>query len=93
WADNTHNAMGLVEQQHSGFEVSSEGQYAFFRAVVETAQYAGAAGIFYWGGEWVAVDTQDEHGSAWENQALFDFDGNPLPALNVYREMAEGNKP
>ncbi|WP_062386302.1 glycosyl hydrolase 53 family protein [Demequina iriomotensis] len=29
-------------------------------------------------------------GSAWENQALFDFDGTPLPSLNVFRYVDTG---
>ncbi len=29
-------------------------------------------------------------GSAWENQALFDFGGRPLPVLNVFRGIADG---
>ena len=30
-------------------------------------------------------------GCAWDNQALFDFEGNPLPALNVFRHPGEEN--
>lgn len=29
-------------------------------------------------------------GSAWDNQALFDFEGNPLPSLNVFRYVYTG---
>lgn len=29
-------------------------------------------------------------GSSWDNQALFDFDGHPLPSLSVFRYLAEG---
>lgn len=30
-------------------------------------------------------------GSSWDNQALFDFAGNPLPSLQTYRLMKEGS--
>lgn len=29
-------------------------------------------------------------GSAWDNQALFDFDGHPLPSLNVFKYVYSG---
>ncbi len=89
WNDHTHNAMGLEEQQHPGFAISPEGQMAFFEAVSKTAMTAGASGVFYWGGEWIAVSSEDDNGSAWENQALFDFDGYPLPAFEVFQLFAE----
>lgn len=33
---------------------------------------------------------KDYGGSAWDNQALFDFHGKPLDSLNVFRYMREG---
>ncbi|MBR1821401.1 MAG: glycosyl hydrolase 53 family protein [Clostridia bacterium] len=35
----------------------------------------------------------DYGGCAWDNQALFDFDGNPLPVLNALRQLADGDLP
>lgn len=29
-------------------------------------------------------------GSSWDNQALFDFEGHPLPSLSVFRYLADG---
>lgn len=57
-------------------------------------------GMFYWEPAWIPVDgagwaTQsgmayiDEYtveGNEWENQALFDFNGNVLDSLNVFNE-------
>lgn len=31
-------------------------------------------------------------GCSWENQAMFDFKGNPLPSLNVFKYVYEGHK-
>ncbi len=34
----------------------------------------------------------DNNGSTWDNQAFFDFDGNVLPSLNVYKWVYTGAK-
>lgn len=26
-------------------------------------------------------------GSSWDNQALFDFSGNPLPSLSIFKDI------
>src|SRR5690606_10965768 len=47
-------------------------------------------GIFYWEATWTAVlgngwDQKDPNsGNAWENQALFDFQDQALPALSEF---------
>lgn len=48
---------------------------------VSNSTWATPAGMSYSGDEW---DT----GNSWENQALFDFNGNALPSLQVFK----GNK-
>ncbi|MFA6937077.1 MAG: glycosyl hydrolase 53 family protein [Treponema sp.] len=51
-------------------------------AVFEAAAQAGAEGVFYWGGDW--IPTGDSIPCTWENQALFDFNGKCLEAMNVF---------
>jgi arabinogalactan endo-1,4-beta-galactosidase len=47
-------------------------------------------GVFWWDATWTGVEgngwdnTDPTTGNAWENQALFDFDGKALPALSEY---------
>lgn len=59
-------------------------------AVVRAVPNGRGLGVFYWDATWIAVpgngwDTKDPNsGNAWENQALFDFDGKALPALEEY---------
>lgn len=36
---------------------------------------------------------EDYGGCAWDNQALFDFEGRPLEALNAIRQLADGSFP
>ena len=56
-------------------------------------------GIFYWEPAWLPIDgaiwsteagmdysgDKWEMGNSWENQALFDFSGNALPSLDVFK--------
>ncbi len=36
------------------------------------------------------VNADNYGGSEWDNQAMFDFEGNPLPSLNVYKYVLTG---
>jgi arabinogalactan endo-1,4-beta-galactosidase len=83
WADWTQNVLGNAAQLHPGYPATPQGQRRFLSAVISAAQAAGASGVFYWGGDWIATAAEDTDGSPWENQALFDFDSLALPALNV----------
>ncbi len=38
------------------------------------------------------VNENNYGGSEWDNQAMFDFEGNPLPSLNVYKYVYSGAK-
>jgi len=75
------------------YPLTPEGQRAFLRdvmAVVRAVNHGRGLGVFYWDATWTAVtgngwdNTDPASGNAWENQALFDFDGRVLPALDEY---------
>ena len=59
-------------------------------SVVRAVEDGRGLGVFYWDATWTAVEgngwdnTDPTTGNAWENQALFDFDGKVLPALDEY---------
>ena len=58
-------------------------------------------GIYYWEPAWLPIQgatwstnagmeytgDQSELGNSWENQALFDFEGNALPSLEVFKQQ------
>ena len=76
-----------------GYPLTPEGQRALLRdvmAVVRAVPNGRGLGIFYWDATWTAVpgngwDGSDPTtGNAWENQALFDFDGRVLPAVDEF---------
>jgi arabinogalactan endo-1,4-beta-galactosidase len=93
-ADGHPNLIGLEEQLVPGYSATPEGQAAFVRdllAIVRAVPARRGLGVFYWDATWLALagngwDPSDPaSGNAWENQALFDFRGRPLPALSVFQ--------
>lgn len=93
-ADGWPNLIGLPEQLVPGYDASPEGQRRNLRdvlSILRAVPDGRGLGAFYWDATWTAVpgngfDPADPaSGNAWENQALFDFDGAPTPALNELR--------
>ncbi|MCA5013960.1 glycosyl hydrolase 53 family protein [Enterococcus sp. S22(2020)] len=99
-ADNKTNAFTSVEAATAGYEASSNGQYRYLTdlitAIKEVPNNKGT-GFFYWEPLWyngaVSWATQagmnylgvtDETGNEWDNQAMFDFNGNALPSLKAF---------
>jgi arabinogalactan endo-1,4-beta-galactosidase len=75
-----------------GHPATPRGQADALRAVCDVvASVPRGLGVVYWEPTWTAVpgagwDPADPtSGNGWENQALFDFDGRALPALDVFR--------
>ena len=82
WNDNTNNIVGLENQLLENYEASEEGQFSFLHdliTLVDGNDYG--LGICYWAPDWISTN---EFGSPWENQALFDFDGELLDAISVF---------
>ena len=88
--------MFYTEQEASGAEhltvlkaegitvtVSESGQKQVLSSIINSCKKAGGSGVFYWGGDWIPCDNVPD---TWENQALFDFDGKALPALEAFLE-------
>lgn len=86
WNDWTNNIVGLPSQLISGYDASPEGQKSYLESLRKTIDQNSGIGFCYWGTEWVAFrGNQSTNGSSWENQALWDFNMNALPALNVFK--------
>lgn len=75
------------------YPLTPAGQRAMLRdvmAIVRAVKGGRGLGLFYWDATWTAVEgngwdnTDPASGNAWENQALFDFDGQLLPAMDEY---------
>jgi len=87
WNDWTNNIVGLPSHLVSGYDASPDGQKSFLEGLRKMIGDNGGIGFCYWGGEWVAFKgPQASNGSPWENQALWDFGYNALPAINAFKE-------
>ncbi len=86
WADWTNNIVGLEEQLIDTYPASPQGQKKFMadlRQLLESIH--GGRGFCYWGAERIAwKGPQAKDASAWENQALFDFNRQALPVQMVF---------
>jgi arabinogalactan endo-1,4-beta-galactosidase len=88
--DHLSNVIGS-SQPYAGYPATPAGQAGMLRAVkdiVAAVPNGRGLGVIYWEPTWTAVrgsgwDPADPNsGNAWENQALFDFNDRPLPALS-----------
>jgi arabinogalactan endo-1,4-beta-galactosidase len=87
WNDLTNNVLGLSEQLIlPTYPATPEGQKQYVRRMLEISyESVGCIGLCYWGAELIAwKGPQATDGSAWENQALFDFNSKALPALKEF---------
>ncbi len=75
------------------YPLTPEGQRDMLRdvmSIVRAVDNGRGLGVFYWDATWITVkgngwdNTDPTAGNAWENQALFDFEGKALPALTEY---------
>jgi len=92
--DGWGNLLGEPSQLVAGYPATPAGQAANQRdvlSIVRAVPNGRGLGAFYWDATWTPVigngwdPTNPASGNAWENQALFDFEGRPLPAMDVYR--------
>jgi arabinogalactan endo-1,4-beta-galactosidase len=89
--DQEQNSIHLENQLTPGYPATPQGQAGNLRDVLQAARLGGALGFFYWEPTWTAVKgngwdpTNPASGCQWENQALFDFAGKALPAMQEFK--------
>jgi arabinogalactan endo-1,4-beta-galactosidase len=82
WNDNTNNILGLETQLLEDYEASEEGQFSFLHDLITLVdENDHGSGICYWAPDWISTN---QFGSPWENQALFNFDGELLDAISAF---------
>jgi arabinogalactan endo-1,4-beta-galactosidase len=88
WNDWTNNIVGLENQLITTYPANSEGQKNYLNAIkLLLKQTQNGIGFCYWGSEWVAFrGNEATNGSTWENQALWDFNNNSLPVMEVFNQ-------
>ena len=84
--DYTNNILGLPSQIISDYPATNDGQKAYLLALKNVIkQTSKGIGFCYWEAEWVAFrGPTSTNGSSWENQSLWDFNNNALPAIDVF---------
>lgn len=88
WNDQTHNVIGLQNQLLPDYPASFQGQRDFVCRIKQIVIEAGALGFCYWGAEWVSYKgNAATNGSSWENQALWDFEGKAVPAMECFKRL------
>jgi arabinogalactan endo-1,4-beta-galactosidase len=94
WCDDTHNPVGLPEHLHEGYEATPEGQAMFLadlHALLDGVPGGAGAGPVVW--EPAFLCSEGGPGTPWENLALFDFEGEALPALEFVHMAATSVEP
>ena len=82
WNDNTNNIVGLDTQLLENYEATENGQFLFLHDLITlVGENNFGLGICYWAPDWISTE---QFGSPWENQALFDFEGEVLDAVAVF---------
>lgn len=74
--DGNANSLAGTDDLVDGYPATVQGQTDMIRDVIAAANDAG----LYYGG------------SAWDNQAFFDFEGHPLESLKLFNYLKEGTK-
>lgn len=81
--------LGITSTRAVEYPISPEGQAQFLRdlhAMLLEMQPQGARGLFYWAPEWIPVEGYEDEPDAGPCyvRALFDSEGNALPALDAF---------
>lgn len=84
--DDVPNAVSWGSSLDFPYTVNKDGQAQAVTDIYKTATALGddCLGLFYWEPAWINIPNSDYIGSPWENQALFDSAGKPLPALRSF---------
>ena len=89
------------------YPMTKKGQSDFMQDIMERiSSIPGGRGFYYWEPGWIPVSgcgwateaalaytgEKGQGGNEWANQALFDYDGNVLPALETIRDFKSGRQ-
>lgn len=80
--DSYNNLFGPSDSV-AGYPLSPDGQLNYMKDLMQAILNGGGKGLQYWEPAWISSPMKDRWGtgSSWENNALFDFDGNALKGM------------
>ncbi len=66
------------------YPLSPDGQFRYLRDLTQEVMAAGGSGVMYWEAGWITSSLRDLWGvgSSWDNNTLFDFQGNALQGFD-----------
>jgi arabinogalactan endo-1,4-beta-galactosidase len=81
WTDSGEDAYNNLfggQAAINGFPYTPQGQYDMMTTITQAVIDGGGIGVIYWEPAWISSAIRDfwNTGSAWENCAFFDFEGN-----------------
>ncbi len=84
---NADKYPNITTKGFDNYSISSDGQLQYLKDLTQQVINGGGSGIMYWAADWISSSYQDAWGtgSSWDNNTLFDFGGNALPALDFMR--------
>ncbi|OJW30160.1 MAG: hypothetical protein BGO54_00765 [Sphingobacteriales bacterium 46-32] len=87
-ADNYTNIISATDIL-PGYPATPDGQYRYMKDLVKAIRNGGGTGVMYWEPAWISSRLNDGWGtgSAWENNAFFDFEGNTLPVIGFMKKQ------
>ncbi|MEN8906789.1 MAG: glycosyl hydrolase 53 family protein [Clostridiales bacterium] len=92
--DNLSNIFSKNNINAGGYKATVQGQATAIRNIMEVvSDIDRGLGVFYWEPDWIPVDGvgwKTGEGNAWENQAMFDFNGKVLPSLDIFKVGRRG---
>ncbi|MFZ4620548.1 MAG: glycosyl hydrolase 53 family protein [Bacteroidota bacterium] len=86
WNDNTANIVGSSGQLLAGYPATVDGQKKYLSDILKTVRdipLQRGRGVFYWEPDGI---TAPSWSSAWENLALFGFDGEVLSSISAFED-------
>jgi arabinogalactan endo-1,4-beta-galactosidase len=86
-ADDSYNNLFGSQPAIDGYPYSKEGQYEIMVEISQEVKDGGGSGVIYWEPAWISSDMKDlwGSGSAWENSAFFDFEGNSIKGIDFMK--------
>lgn len=91
WTTKENDSYGNIfgpEDELDSYSMDVEGQARLIKLINQEVIDGGGIGTVYWEPGWITSDLKDQwgQGSAWENNAFFDYDGNLNEAINYMTE-------
>jgi arabinogalactan endo-1,4-beta-galactosidase len=82
--DDQYNNLFGGDPAIAGYPYTQQGQLDLLKKMTQEVMDGGGKGVIYWEPAWITSDMKDKWGtgSSWENNAFFDFEGNPVQGMN-----------